>query len=193
MADETGTITAYVPRVARPCGFRTSRGFTLVELMVVVVLVGVLSIAGVVMFREHVASSHGVEAAAGIQAIRSAEESWRAEHLTYLNVSEVLTDYYPTPQINVAKRFGGAGPDKDAWAQLHPDIRGATQFGFSVVAGSYGDAYPALDISGAQPWPGGTLGTEPWYVIQAKAWPNGKVQVYAATSFSAELYSEDGN
>ena len=63
------------------------RGFTLVELMTVVAMVAILALIAVVSYRKFLLSSKTSEATYMVGAIRSAEESYRAETLTYLSVS----------------------------------------------------------------------------------------------------------
>ena len=55
-------------------------GFTLAELMAVVIIVGVLSVVGVTYFRRHALASKVTEAQAMVQSIRAAEERYRAEN-----------------------------------------------------------------------------------------------------------------
>ena len=59
----------------RARGMRSSRGFSLVEMMVVVAITAILAMIGITLFRKYIGSSKGTEAMAVIQAIRAAEES----------------------------------------------------------------------------------------------------------------------
>jgi prepilin-type N-terminal cleavage/methylation domain-containing protein len=54
---------------------RHPRGFTLIEMMIVVVIVGVLAMLAVVGFRKLVQSSHVSEATNMVQNIRVAQEA----------------------------------------------------------------------------------------------------------------------
>ncbi len=76
-------------------------GFTLAELMAVIVIVGVLSAVGVTYFRRHALASKVTEAQAMVQSIRAAEERYRAENRQYLSVNDTLpapgdAAYYPS-------------------------------------------------------------------------------------------------
>jgi len=99
----------------------SKRGFTLIELMAVVVITGILAVAGVSLFQQQLLASKGTEAVSVIQAIRAAEEAYAAENHVYLNVSTASggTSWYPnehdslclgsrhTPRLQGARRKGG--------------------------------------------------------------------------------------
>src|SRR4051812_291045 len=89
----------------RPIARNSSRGFTLIELMVVVVITGILAVAGVSLFRQQLLASKGSEAASVIQAIRAAEEAYAAENHVYLNVSTDSggTSWYPNLTPNTTR------------------------------------------------------------------------------------------
>ena len=75
-----GSHKSFIPRGSRA-------GFTLVELMVVVALVGVLSVTLLRVFGKQLTSSRGIEALAMVQSIRAAQEGYRAMNSVYLDVS----------------------------------------------------------------------------------------------------------
>lgn len=66
----------------------TSRkGFTLVELMIVVIVVGVLAAVAIPMYQLAAERSKATEAKAGLGAVRSAMRIYFAEHRTYVHAS----------------------------------------------------------------------------------------------------------
>ncbi|HLV20572.1 MAG TPA: prepilin-type N-terminal cleavage/methylation domain-containing protein [Polyangiaceae bacterium] len=173
---------------------RRQRGFTLAELMVIVVIVGVLAAIGISLLRNHVFASRSSEALAMIQSIRAAEERWRAENQTYLDVSRGQIDaLYPmaSPGKTRYHWVQSGGNDFDRWQLLNPTVSGPVQFGYAVVAGPPGaDNLPNLGLADNPTW---ATPTEPWYVIKAvgDADEDGVQAVFAASSFSSEVYREN--
>ena len=85
-----------------------SRGFTLIELMIVVAIVGILATLAVVGYRKLVQTSHVSEATGMVQNIRVAQEGYHSETQQYANVSSSLTDLLPTgsPSYQGATAWG---------------------------------------------------------------------------------------
>ena len=67
--------------------FTGRRGFTLVELMIVVIVVGVLAAVAIPMYQLAAERSKATEASAGLGAVRSAMRVYFAEHRSYVNAS----------------------------------------------------------------------------------------------------------
>lgn len=70
---------------------RGKAGFTLVELMIVVIIVGVLAAAAVPIYTGYVRRARVSEAKASIGTIRSSEEVYFAEYSEYLKFTDVTT------------------------------------------------------------------------------------------------------
>ncbi len=69
---------------------RGKGGFTLIELMIVVIIVGILAAAAVPIYTGFVKRAYVTEAKASIGTIRSAEEVYFAEHGKYVGFTDII-------------------------------------------------------------------------------------------------------
>ena len=149
---------------------RGSRGFTLIELMIVVVIVGILATLAVVGYRKLITSSHVSEATGMVQSIRVAQEGYHSETQQYANVSNSLADFYPAaPIYQTVTAWGAACTNcKDVpWAALPVHVDGPVLFGYATVAGLAGNAPPVPPNVSGLAFP--TAPATDWYVINADA------------------------
>jgi type IV pilus assembly protein PilA len=174
--------------VARPLLLGTivsrgsSRGFTLVEMMVVVTIISILATLAVVGFRKITQSSHVSEATNMVQNIRVAQEGYHSETQQYANISSGIpsgsgasaTTLYPgTPKYGVVTAWGAActaGCNSGAdWSMLPLHVDGPVLFGYATVANSNSGTFVnSVHVNGA------TVSlTQPpltdWYEIGAEA------------------------
>jgi type II secretory pathway pseudopilin PulG len=168
----------------------------LIEMLTVVAIVGVLATLGLVAYRRFITASKTSEAIYMVGAIRSAEESYRAETLTYLNVTPGFSTYYPMGESNIggkkwAWEVTGATAEATAWRQLGARPDGPVYYGYRVAAGTVGQAIPGL--TGLANPPNFPAPSEPWYVIQAKGDVdgNGIYSYVVGSSFTGEIYVEN--
>jgi type IV pilus assembly protein PilA len=180
---------------------RAARGFTLVELMIVVAMIGVLASIALVAYKQQLNAAHVAEAKAVMQAIRAAEEVHKAETLVYLRCSAGYDggSFYPQGAGGPNDRkwnFRNPGhADVASWDRLHVTTDAPVRFAYAVVAGSPGEAIPAMSAEWASPpvWPAAPA--EPWYVIQATGnldFPADSLHsLFVVSSLSGELYSEN--
>jgi len=171
---------------------RFQRGFTLVELMAVVVMVAILATLAVYGVRKYVFAAKASEAYTMINAIKAAEEAYRDETFVYLDVSGSLGSFYPNATPGNAKTHWNnpSGNDYAKWQTLGVDSSTAVQFGYAVVAGGAGDSPPNPGTTEqAFNWP---TPNEPWYVIKAVGDrdQDGVQAIVVAHSFSSEVYVE---
>jgi type IV pilus assembly protein PilA len=148
-----------------------SRGFTLIELMIVVVIVGILATLAVVGYRKLIQASHVSEATGMVQSIRVAQEGYHSETQQYANVSSSLTAYYPlaTPTYQIVTAWGGPCTNCGtvSWSALPVHVDGPVMFGYATVAGLAGNAPPGgVTVNGtALVFPAAP--TTDWYIIAA--------------------------
>jgi len=168
------------------------RAFTLIELMVVVAIVGVLAMIGLVSYRKFILAAKTGEAVGMVGSIRAAEESYRSETLSYLNVSAGYSKYYPDGSVGQKKTAWDAPAHTDytRWRQLGARADGPVYYGYKIAAGTAGDTIPALSI--ANP-PTFAAPNEPWYIIEAIGDVNGDgvFSRVAGSSYTGEIYVEN--
>lgn len=171
-----------------------ARGFTLVELMTVVAITGVLAAIGVTLVRNHVSAAKTNRALAGVQAIRVAEEAYRAQTGQYLGCAPAAAPKYYPMETPGKREYNWIQADRtdqvDCWKMLGVPRISFTQYGYLLHAGRVGDAFPALDTTEDPPWPAAV--PDLWYVIQVKGDIDGDgVFMQAiATSYSGAVYTE---
>lgn len=134
-------------------------GFTLIELVITVAIVGILAAIAIPSFSNYIKRAQAAEAPAFLGEIRQRQEAYRAEFGQYCDVS----GGYP---IGMHSPRGTGGLDSDAytwpvdpgaWDQLGAQPDGAVRFTYGVAAGVPMNAPGAL----------GFTNTDFWWVAQA--------------------------
>ena len=168
----------------------------MVELMVVVVIIGILATIASVSVKKYVASSKTSEAIHMIGAIKAAQEAYKDETFTYLNVSPGLSaasDFYPNNPSPGQKKmnFAGAGTGQAAWETLGVHEDAPVLFVYACTAGAAGskptDAGSDITVTN---WPS-AVSTKPWYVVKARGDLDGDGvnTVFLSSSFAGEVFS----
>jgi type IV pilus assembly protein PilA len=93
-------------------------GFTLVELMIVVAIIGILSAIAVPNFQRYQARARQSEAKSNLSAIYTAQQSWYAEWTTYFSCLDIIGF-----EADGTERYYTVGVDDDLL-----DISGTTNF-----------------------------------------------------------------
>ena len=180
------------------------RGFTLVELMVVVAIVSVLAMLAVVGYRRVILSSHVSEATGMVQNIRVAQEEYFSETRQYANVSTSLSTFYPqaSPSYNVGvtawgAACGGACNANMDWSMLPVHVDGPVLFGYATVAGPPGQAPVPASVSvnsGSLAFPSSPQ--TDWFIIAATCDLDGKgtpnTSVYTSSWMSNVFIDQEG-
>lgn len=169
-------------------------GFTLIELMIVVTIVGILATLGVVGYRKMVNSAHVGEATHMLQSIRVAQESFRAETGSYADISNSL-DATLCPVTTVKAEKHPWNPNcsggKNNWGILPVHADGPVLFRYATVAGRAGANPPASPSNmGTAANLGSAAITQDWFVSSARADTdnNGVNVTVVSTSWSNQLY-----
>ncbi len=94
---------------------KTRKGFTLVELAVVIVIIGVLAAFGVPRFLKSVERSKASEAFAYLSAVRSSQERYLAQYGQYSTDISKLDIQYPSPAYFAIGTVAGNSDIQNSW------------------------------------------------------------------------------
>jgi prepilin-type N-terminal cleavage/methylation domain-containing protein len=151
---------------------RSGAGFTLVELMIVVAIIGIISALAVSLLWKRAYEASVPDAIVVMKTLAAAEEQYRALNQVYYDVPDG-SQWYPTLSAENRKRsFWMATREandstSNDWYRLGPDIRQPVEFQFRVDAGIPGND-PKTNLGSA----GITLPAENpveiWYLVQAR-------------------------
>jgi prepilin-type N-terminal cleavage/methylation domain-containing protein len=165
---------------------KSNAGFTLVELATVVAIIGVLAVLAMVSYSRYMRHAKIAEGQEGVNAIKIAQEDYRAERGTYLS-----------PPATWCPALGGVYDKKAGWdptcggfSSLPVHLSGAVQFQYITQAGTgqFAGAAPIgtwVTVVTAPP-PG------PWFAVGARADLDGQTgndTQLASFSFSNEIFS----
>ena len=87
---------------------RNDRGFTLIEVLVVIVLIGVLSGLAIAQYARFRTSSYDSKVAAAVRGAATGEEAYYAEHLAY--AADIATlESIPSDDVQLIITAGNTG------------------------------------------------------------------------------------
>jgi prepilin-type N-terminal cleavage/methylation domain-containing protein len=185
-----------------------SKGFTLVELMIVVAIIGVLAVVGMSTFKHYGDTGRAAEAMSMIAEFKSKEEAYKAEYNTYTstdtaetNLTPSLSSNCPSGQVepcpkSVAKPWSSGTLAN--WATLGVNTtRSQLYCGYVVIAGaanSWNGTTPTAAASAAgsdgQKLFSNTAPATPWFYVRAQCDNNPKLSnntTYLASSNAATV------
>lgn len=118
------------------CNPLRSRGFTLIELMIVVAIIGILAAVAIPSFMRYQYRSRSAEGMVNVQALHSGEYTWHAANDRFLETSATpsgLPDNTRRPWSDPAGAFKNLG--------FVPD--GSVYFQYQIAVGADGQAFTA--------------------------------------------------
>jgi type IV pilus assembly protein PilA len=115
---------------------REQKGFTLVELAIVIVIIGVLASFGVPRFRDAVERSKAGESLNYLSAIRAAQERYHAREGTYADDLTTLDVSMPAPKYFTVGSVaaGGTGDLENSWTLTLTRVGASAGYGAYTVA-----------------------------------------------------------
>ncbi|MDB4935116.1 MAG: pilA1 [Labilithrix sp.] len=176
-----------------------ARGFTLIELSIIVCIVGVLAVLGFLGYRRYVATARTSEATHLTSGIRMAQEAYKTEKGVYAAVSANQDSLYPsTTPGKFVTAWGGScinckDGDPNGWKRLAVNPHDPVMFGYATVAGVGGNELaaeppPRGRESDFGPGIGSDQGqlkaTDPYYVTVARGDTDGDGRPCIVLSYS---------
>jgi prepilin-type N-terminal cleavage/methylation domain-containing protein len=120
----------------RVLGNRARRGYTLVEVMITVAILGILSALALPMMSSYIMRSRATEAVGFLAEIKSRQEAYRADFGCYADVSRTYLNLWPNTPPGRSVQNWGSNPDWNTLGAVPPGRK--VLFTYSTVAGPPG-------------------------------------------------------
>lgn len=127
---------------------KNAKGFTLIELVIVIVIVGILSAVSVPIYRSYTRKAMASEGRALLASVANAQKVWYAEHSTYttetgetgLNIQAGTNKYFRDVVISAA--------DNTGWTATTSGVAGEDAEGITLQAVGSNDAAVVITEDG---------------------------------------------
>ncbi|MDW8361337.1 MAG: prepilin-type N-terminal cleavage/methylation domain-containing protein [Myxococcales bacterium] len=153
-----------------------TRGFTLIELMIVVAIVGVLAAIAIPTFRSYLYRSKVSEAMSFLGEIKQRQEAYRAEFGTYASAPAPGTAFSTYTPAAVPMGTAAAWVATPAWLQLGASPDGDVYFQYATISGPPGTTPAGIP---------GFTGNDFWFVGRARGDLDGDGNIFFLESYSA--------
>ena len=120
---------------------KRSKGFTLIELMIVVAIIAILAAIAIPQYKRFQAKAKAAEAKTNLGAIATAEESYHAEHDKYIACAKTPGSA-PTGKVNFNQ--GNIGNFND----IGFEPAGKVRYAYEVTSGDANNKFSANAVSG---------------------------------------------
>jgi len=127
---------------------KKNKGFTLIELMIVVAIIAILAAIAIPQYRKFQLRAKTSEAKANLDAIRTCEEAWAAEHDQYLTAAETPGGNPTSSKRAWTGASGTAGYDQFNSLGFKP--AGAVYYNYSVASGDQRGSLSSATTSNGQ-------------------------------------------